>query len=182
MNMPESIRGAPVDGIEAASGGRGGCEEDGVRRDAVPVDGGGRLQVVHEEQAQLGDDIHQPILLADLHGHGEVIRKLLWEEQLRLLLQWCSACQYTVPCSQPVALANLHTLQAESHSFHLDNQCVTTRKRRWTVPGAAPNSMTCSFDVRTPFAKVFWAKLITVLDVWEPGACISKRISKRQQP
>lgn len=32
-------------------------------------------------------------------------------------------------------------------------------------PGAAPSSMTCSFDVSTPFAKVFWAKLITVLAV-----------------
>lgn len=41
--------------------------------------------------------------------------------------------------------------------------------------------MTCSFDVRTPFAKVFWAKLITVLDVWEPGACIKKQFSKRHK-
>ena len=38
-------------------------------------------------------------------------------------------------------------------------------------PGAAPSSMTCSFDVRLPLAKVFCAKLMTVLAAAAPGAC-----------
>lgn len=84
---------APVDGIEAAVGGGGSCEEDGVGGDAVAVHRGRRLQVVHKQEAELGDDVHQAVLLADLHGHREVVRKLGREEELRLLLQGRCACR-----------------------------------------------------------------------------------------
>ena len=90
---------SPVDGIEATIGGCGGCEEDGVRGDAVSVDCSGSLQVIHKQQAQLGDNIHQAVLLADLHGDGEVICKLRWKEQFRLLLQRSCACNTAVKLS-----------------------------------------------------------------------------------
>ena len=43
-----------------------------------------------------------------------------------------------------------------------------------SVPGAAPSSITCSFDVRFPLAMVFCAKLMTVLAAAAPGACTAE--------
>mmetsp|Transcript_10474 Transcript_10474/g.36145 ORF Transcript_10474/g.36145 Transcript_10474/m.36145 type:complete len:1393 (-) Transcript_10474:82-4260(-) len=76
----------PVDGVEPSDSCGLAGQEDWVRGDPGPVHGGGRLQVVHEQQSELGDDVNQPVLLADLHGHRKVVRKLWREEELRLLL------------------------------------------------------------------------------------------------
>ena len=41
--------------------------------------------------------------------------------------------------------------------------------------------MTCSFDVRLPLAKVFCAKLMTVLAAAAPGACIKLTLMSSMQ-
>lgn len=61
---------APVDGVEAARRLCAHRQEDGVGGDAVAVHGGGGLQVVHKQQAQLGDDVDEPVLVADLWAPG----------------------------------------------------------------------------------------------------------------
>ena len=76
----------PVDGEDAAGRVRRRRQEDRVRADAVAVHRGGRLQVIHEQQAQLGDHVHQAELLADLEADREVVRELGREEQLGVAL------------------------------------------------------------------------------------------------
>ena len=53
----------PVERVEAAHAGGIARQEDGVRADAVAVHCGGSLEVVHKQQAQLGNHVHQAILL-----------------------------------------------------------------------------------------------------------------------
>ena len=77
----------PVDGVKASNARCRCSQKDGVWTDAVPVDCCGCLQVIHKQQTELGDDIHQAILVTDLHGNWKVISELRWEEQLSILLQ-----------------------------------------------------------------------------------------------
>jgi hypothetical protein len=59
---------SPVDRHDASRGLAVGGQEDGVGADAVAIHRGGGLQVVHKQQAQLGDHVHQAVLLVDLGG------------------------------------------------------------------------------------------------------------------
>ena len=76
----------PVDGQYATSGIRSRGQEDGVWADPVPVHSSGCLQVIHKEQAQLGDHIYQAKPFTDLQADREVICKLCREEQLCIAL------------------------------------------------------------------------------------------------
>jgi len=60
QSYPVPLRGrtAPVDGVEAACGGAADGQEYGVGADAVAVHSGSGLQVIHKQQAQLGDHVH----------------------------------------------------------------------------------------------------------------------------
>lgn len=82
----------PVDGDHATSGLRSCSEEHRFLRHSVAIDGSGGLQVVDKQQAGFGDDVNEAVLVAHLHSHGEVVSKLVGEEELRLTLHRGSAC------------------------------------------------------------------------------------------
>jgi hypothetical protein len=73
---------AAVDGQDAARRVGRGRQKDGVGRDAVAVHGRRRLEVVHEQQAELGDDVHEAEARRHLQADGEVVGKLGREEEL----------------------------------------------------------------------------------------------------
>ena len=77
---------AAVHRVDTARGRGVAREEDRVVAHLVAVDGRRRLQVVDEEEAHLGDDVDDAVLLRDGHVHREVIDELRGEEQLRLAL------------------------------------------------------------------------------------------------
>ncbi len=83
----------PVDAVKAPRFRRVGSEKDGVWADPVAVHRCRGLQVVDKQQAQFGDHVHQPILVAYLHGYWEVICKLLGEKKLCLALERRLACR-----------------------------------------------------------------------------------------
>ena len=93
--LPLGVVDSPVDGSKAAQLCRGGSEEDGVRRDACAVHGRCRFQVVDKQQAQLGDNVNQAILVAARCGRHQAQQQRRvtgWLQELSL-----DACNRTSP-------------------------------------------------------------------------------------
>ncbi len=57
-------------------------DKDGVARDAVHVDASAALEIVEVNEAVLCDEVDNTVTLADLHGNGEVVGGLGWEEDI----------------------------------------------------------------------------------------------------
>jgi hypothetical protein len=136
---------APVYGIEATRFRRVSRQKDRVWRDAVTVYGSGCLQVVDEQQTQLGDYVHQTILLAYLHCYRKVVRKFWWEEELCLPLHRGSTCSQTrqhLPLDWKCKHGpqNTHThARARAHTHTRESQCMSqheiiSSKQEGTVP------------------------------------------------
>lgn len=65
----------------------GGSGEDGVARDTVHVDALAGLDLVQVNEAELGDEVDDTVLLRDLHSDGEVVGRLWGEEDVDGLLR-----------------------------------------------------------------------------------------------
>lgn len=60
--------------------------EDGLAGDSIHVEADARLEVVQVDEAVLGDEVDDAVLLGHLHGHGEIVRCLSGEEDVDCLL------------------------------------------------------------------------------------------------
>ena len=139
----------PVDAVKAPRFWRVGSEKDGVWADPVAVHSCRSLQVVDKQQAQLSDHVHQPILVAYLHGYWEVICKLLGEEKLCLALERRLACraegrdgrahdavQTTAAGLQVTALAQVHeTASAREQPVQAEGMSKPPGKARIEMTG-----------------------------------------------
>lgn len=87
------------------------------------------LGAAAHQQAQLGDDVHQAVALADLHRDREVVRKLRREEQLRLPLQrrraWAPptprSCLSDLAADTCVFINNAVTDMSHTHASYEDS-------------------------------------------------------------
>ena len=68
-------------------------DEDGLARDTVHVDARARLEVVDMDEAVLGDEVDDAVLLRDLHSYWEIVCCLWREEHVNsLLLEYRISC------------------------------------------------------------------------------------------
>lgn len=63
-----------------------GGSEDGLARNSVHVDARARLEVVQVDEAKLGDEVDDAVLLRHLHRDGKVVCRLGREEDIDGLL------------------------------------------------------------------------------------------------
>jgi len=66
-----------------------GSNKDGFTADSVHINTSAGLEIVEVDEAHLGDQEDNTILMTDLHGNREIVREISREKYFNsLLLEW----------------------------------------------------------------------------------------------